>query len=56
MHPRALGMAIRSFDAWMLADDGVLTLVLGKPIDTQPSPEKNRDPKEACTIAGDQRM
>ncbi len=46
--PRALGIAIRSFDAWMLADQGALSCVLEQTILKQPDPERIRDPKELC--------
>jgi hypothetical protein len=46
--PRALGVAIRSFDAWMLADEKALTDVLSCQIDKQPDPESIRDPKQRC--------
>lgn len=46
--PRALGVAIRTFDAWMLADEAALTVVLGNPIDRQPDPERIKDPKQRC--------
>ena len=46
--PRALGVAIRTFDAWMLADEKALTDVLGRQIDKQPDPESVRDPKHQC--------
>jgi hypothetical protein len=46
--PRALGVAIRMFDAWMLADEGALTEVLGYQVNRQPDPETIRDPKTAC--------
>lgn len=46
--PRALGIAIRSFDAWMLADETALSATLQCPIQRQPSPEDNRDPKASC--------
>jgi hypothetical protein len=45
---RALGVAIRTFDAWMLADERALSQVLQLPVKTQPAPEKNRDPKQSC--------
>lgn len=45
---RALGVAIRSFDAWMLADEQALTTALGYPATRQPDPETIRDPKELC--------
>ncbi|OHB64545.1 MAG: hypothetical protein A2Y77_14085 [Planctomycetes bacterium RBG_13_62_9] len=46
--PRAMGVAIRAFDAWMLADERALTNVLGRRIDRQPEPESIRDPKNVC--------
>jgi hypothetical protein len=45
---RAMGVAIRTFDAWMLADERALTRVLGQRIDRQPEPETIRDPKGVC--------
>lgn len=46
--PRAFGVAIRTFDAWILADEQALTNVLGYQVDTQPSPESIHEPKSAC--------
>jgi hypothetical protein len=46
--PRAMGLAIRTFDAWMLADEVALNKVLGGMIATQPDPEANEDAKERC--------
>jgi hypothetical protein len=46
--PRALGVAVRTFDAWMLADENALTQVLGRPTDRQPDPETIREPKTVC--------
>jgi hypothetical protein len=46
--PRAMGIAIRSFDAWMLADEKALSQVLGSTINKQPDPEANTDPKSTC--------
>jgi len=43
--PRALGVAIREFDAWMLADEVALTDVLGCRVSRQRSPEDMSDPK-----------
>jgi hypothetical protein len=43
--PRAMGVAIRTFDAWMLADEAALARVLGGPINRQKDPESIRDPK-----------
>lgn len=45
---RALGIAIRTFDAWMLADETALSKVLGRQVSTQPAPEKDNDPKRRC--------
>jgi hypothetical protein len=46
---RALGVAIRTFDAWMLADESALTRILGYSVPTQPSPEELSDAKSKCT-------
>ena len=46
--PRAMGVAIRTFDAWMLADEKALSRVFGCKIDRQADPETIRDPKEIC--------
>lgn len=46
--PRALGIAIHAFDAWMLADEKALASVLGMNVPTQPAPEDNRNPKSVC--------
>lgn len=46
--PRALGIAIRTFDAWMLADEKALTIVLGFLVDKQKSPEQDAKPKARC--------
>src|SRR5438105_859781 len=46
--PRALGIAIRTFDAWMLADEQALAKALGAPVQRQPAPEQIRDPKQVC--------
>ncbi len=43
--PRALGVAIRTFDAWMLADEQALSEVLGSVVQRQRDPEKIKDPK-----------
>lgn len=44
--PRALGVAIRTFDAWMLADQKPWTKVTGKAIDQFPMPESLQRPKD----------
>ena len=46
---RALGVAIRTFDAWMLADEQALTRVLGYDVSPQRSPEEVSDAKGVCT-------
>ena len=46
--PRAMGVAIRTFDAWMLADEKTLTEVLGYQVNRQPDPESIRNPKQVC--------
>lgn len=46
--PRAMGVAIRMFDAWMLADERALTEVLGDNINRQSNPETIRNPKQVC--------
>ena len=45
---RAMGVAIRMFDAWMLADEKTLTHVLDYDVNRQPDPETIRDPKKVC--------
>ncbi len=46
--PRAMGVAIRTFDAWMLADELALSNVLGITVSRQLNPEENPDPKASC--------
>ena len=46
--PRAMGVAIRTFDAWMLADEKALTEVLGYNVNRQPDPETVANPKQVC--------
>ncbi len=46
--PRALGVAIKTFDAWMLADEQALSSVLETSIDLPPAPESEGDPKRKC--------
>jgi hypothetical protein len=46
--PRAMGVAIQSFDAWMLADESALAAVLQCHVSRQPAPENERDPKRRC--------
>lgn len=47
--PRALGVAIRTFDAWMLGDERALTAVLGCQVPRQPTPETIVHPKRTCS-------
>lgn len=44
--PRAIGVAIRTFDAWMIADEKAWSKVLDRPVDRPPEPEKMRRPKD----------
>jgi hypothetical protein len=46
--PRAMGVAIKMFDAWMLADEKALAEVLGCPVAKQRDPETIRHPKRVC--------
>ena len=46
--PRALGIPVEEFDAWLLADQQALSQVLGKSVSMQPHPESIREPKEFC--------
>ncbi|MBN1975323.1 MAG: DUF4276 family protein [Sedimentisphaerales bacterium] len=55
--PRAMGVAIRAFDAWMLADEKVLSQVLGYSINRQVNPETIRNPKKVCEeLLGDSKI
>lgn len=45
---RALGIAIRKFDAWILADEEALTTVLGESVSRQPQVERISNPKHTC--------
>ena len=46
--PRAMGVTIRAFDAWMLADETTLGAVLDCAVARQADPETIRDPKQLC--------
>jgi hypothetical protein len=46
--PRAMGVAIKMFDAWMLADEKALTEVLGCTVARQRDPETIGKPKKVC--------
>ena len=45
---RAMGVAIRMFDAWMLADEKALTEILCYNVNRQPDPETIANPKQVC--------
>lgn len=45
---RALGVAVHTFDAWMLADETTLSRVLGANVDRQKDPEAIARPKDTC--------
>ncbi|MGD9854203.1 MAG: hypothetical protein AB7U20_04550 [Planctomycetaceae bacterium] len=52
--PRAIGIAIRSFDAWMLADEVAISHVLQRTVQRQQDPERISDPKQVCrSFAGE---
>jgi len=44
--PRAFGVAIRTFDAWMLADEKALSRILGFTVKRFATPERIKDPKK----------
>ncbi len=44
--PRAMGVAIVTFDAWMIADHQAAGVVLGEELDMSPEPESIRRPKQ----------
>ena len=46
--PRAMAVAIQSFDAWMLADEVALSKVLGDNVQRQKDPETIKQPKPVC--------
>lgn len=47
--PRAIGVAVVTFDAWMLADEQALSRVLSRTVKRQPDPESTRDAKGVCS-------
>lgn len=51
--PRAMGVAVLTFDAWMLADEQALSTVLSNPIQRQPDPERTGNAKGNCTALRD---
>lgn len=48
--PRAIGVAIRAFDAWMIADEKAWSKALDRTVDRPPDPEGIRQPKEHARI------
>ena len=46
--PRALGVAVKTYDAWMLADEQALSRALAQTIQRLPDPEAIEDPKSRC--------
>lgn len=52
--PRAMGVAVMTFDAWMLADERALSAVLSRPVPRQPDPERIKDAKSACAALRDE--
>lgn len=47
---RAFGVAVESFDAWMLADQVALSKVFERTVQRQPDPEVMTNPKEAFRL------
>jgi hypothetical protein len=43
--PRAIGLAVKTFDAWMLADEKAISIAIGRTVQTQKSPEEHKSPK-----------
>ena len=48
--PRAIGIAVKTFDAWFLADHQSLSKVLKTDVDMQPDPESIGNPKAVCQL------
>ena len=44
--PRAMGLAVKTFDAWMLADEVAISNAIDKTVMRQRSPEAIKDPKQ----------
>ena len=44
--PRAIGLAVKTFDAWMLADEQAISKAIEKTVQRQKSPESIKDPKQ----------
>lgn len=45
---RAFGVAVQTFDCWMIADEVALNLATGKTVDRFPSPEELKTAKNDC--------
>lgn len=45
---RACAVAVKTYDAWFLADERALTRILHTTVQRQMSPENNPDPKSHC--------
>ncbi len=43
--PRAIGLAVKSFDAWMLADERAISNAIGRTVQRQKAPEDHNSPK-----------
>ncbi len=44
--PRAIGLAVKTFDAWMLADEQAISKAIVSTVQRQRSPESMNDPKQ----------
>ena len=44
--PRAMGLAVKTFDAWMLADEMAISKAIDMTVIRQRSPENIKDPKQ----------
>lgn len=44
--PRAMGLAVKTFDAWMLADEQAISMAINKTVMRQKSPEAIKGPKQ----------
>lgn len=53
---RAFGVPVKSFDAWMIADEAAMTQVLVTPVNRTPAPETISDPKNAAREIVGERM
>jgi hypothetical protein len=46
--PCAVGVAVETFDAWMIAEAGGIRAAGGDPAKAQPAPEKTKNPKDVA--------